>query len=291
MGEEMNSSNKYEIDYEDLAIPEVHTGKAQPSGEEPEDPDISYDTAIPEFHFKKKHKDDDDNFGTVYGVGVGPGDPELLTVKAIRVIKEADVIAAPGRDPGDSIAYRIALRAVPEIKNKPVIHIDMPLKKDQKAMDDIHLKGALSIEKYLKQGRSVAYLTLGDSTVYSTFLYLVPFLENDGFKVRYVSGISSYCAAAARLGVPLCREDQKLHIVPAAHDHETDFNAPGNFVLMKSGRMIKDLRVKLKDCSKEILAVENCGLPGERVYSGISDIPDDAGSLLVIMARDGSVKG
>ncbi|MBR6350617.1 MAG: precorrin-2 C(20)-methyltransferase, partial [Lachnospiraceae bacterium] len=89
--------------------------------------------------------------GIAYGVGVGPGDPELMTLKAVRLIKENDVIAVPGKDPKESVAHRIAAGAVPEIVNKTLVPIDFPMVKDRELIDQEHRKGAEIIEEYLEQ--------------------------------------------------------------------------------------------------------------------------------------------
>ena len=154
--------------------------------------------------------------GKAYGVGVGPGDPELMTLKAVRLIRENEVIAVPGRDAKSSAAYRIAERSVPEIAEKTLVPIYMPMARDRKKMDEEHRKGAALLEKYLDTGRNVIYLTLGDPTIYCTFSYLQHILESEGYEVELVSGIPSFCAAAARLGIPLTEWDEQLHVIPSA---------------------------------------------------------------------------
>ena len=110
--------------------------------------------------------------GTLYGIGIGPGDPELLTLKAVRQIRECAVIAVPGKSPRDSVAYRIAVQAVPEIENKKLVAVDMPMTKNRAALDAFFQAGADMLEEYLRAGEDVAFLTLGDVTIYSTYLHL-----------------------------------------------------------------------------------------------------------------------
>ena len=110
--------------------------------------------------------------GKAYGVGVGPGDPELMTLKAIRLIKEHDVIAVPGKVCEESVAYKIAKENVPDIDSKTLVPIYMPMIKDRELIKKEHEKGAKIIEEYLDQGKDVVYITLGDSTIYCTFTYL-----------------------------------------------------------------------------------------------------------------------
>ena len=141
--------------------------------------------------------------GIAYGVGVGPGDPELMTLKSCRLIKENEVIALPGKIPQETVAYRIACAAVPELADKELVPIFMPMVRDRKNLEESHRKAADIIEGYLDEGRNVVYLTLGDPTVYCTFSYIQHLLEADGYETVLVSGIPSFCAAAAALGISL----------------------------------------------------------------------------------------
>ena len=223
--------------------------------------------------------------GTAYGVGVGPGDPELMSLKAARLIKENDIIAVPGKVAEDSLAYKIAAGAVPAIAEKELLAIDMPMTKDSAKLAAAHQAGAKLMEKYLDQGKNVVFLTLGDSTVYCTFSYLQHILEADGYKVELVPGIPSFCAAAARLGISLTEWDEMLHVVPALHKAGNIGELPGNCVLMKSASRMKEVKEALKASGRSVQAVENCTLPGEKVYRSLEEIPDDAGYFSLIIAK------
>ena len=110
--------------------------------------------------------------GILYGIGVGPGDPELMTLKAVRLLKEADLIAAPGQDVRETAAFRIAVQAVPEIAEKELLPVEMPMMMDRKILEEAHRAGAKLLEDQLAAGKRIAFITLGDPTVYSTFTYL-----------------------------------------------------------------------------------------------------------------------
>ncbi len=224
--------------------------------------------------------------GLAYGVGVGPGDPELLTLKAVRLIKENDIIAVPGREPKETVAYKIAAGAVPEIAEKELVPIYMPMVKDRELIEKEHVKGARTIESYLDQGKNVVFLTLGDSTVYCTFSYLQHILEADGYKVELVNGIPSFCAAAARLGVSLTEWDEMLHILPAGHKTEDLLELPGNYVLMKSASHMKEVKDMLRKSGRSVKAVENCSMETEKIYNDLEEIPDDAGYFSLIIAKE-----
>ena len=224
--------------------------------------------------------------GIVYGVGVGPGDPELMTLKAVRLIRENRVICVPGDDPRETVAYRIAVQAVPELADKELVPIRMPMTMDAKELAENHRKGADDIEEYLEKGENVVFLTLGDSTVYCTFTYLQTLIEADGYQTELVNGIPSFCAAAARAGIPLCEWNEPLHILPAAHKIGDALDLPGNYVLMKTGTHMKEVKEMLRASGREINVVENCGMDAERVYRGIDEVPDETGYFSLIIAKE-----
>ena len=225
--------------------------------------------------------------GTAYGVGVGPGDPELMTLKAVRLIKENDVIAVPGKVPKETVAYRIAAGAAPEMAEKELVPIVMPMTKDSAALAKAHREGAGIIERYLDQGKNVVFLTLGDSTVYCTFSYLQHILEEDGYEVELVNGIPSFCAAAARLGISLTEWDEMLHILPAVHKTGDLLDLPGNYVLMKSASHMAEVKDMLRKSGRKVCAVENCTMENEKVYNDLEEIPDDAGYFSLLIAKKG----
>ncbi|MBQ9519207.1 MAG: precorrin-2 C(20)-methyltransferase, partial [Firmicutes bacterium] len=223
--------------------------------------------------------------GILYGVGVGPGDPELMTLKAVRLIEETDVIAVPGTVPEKSTAYKIALGAVPALASKQLLPIYTPMKNDRAAIKAEHKKNAQKVEKYLSAGKNVVYITLGDPTVYSTYSYLQKIIAADGFDTRYISGVTSFCAAAAQLGTPLSEWDEPLHIIPALHKKDKGFIEDGNYVLMKSGKEIPAVKKMLKKEGLSVCAVENCGMDSQKIYRDLDEIPDDAGYFLLVIAK------
>ena len=224
--------------------------------------------------------------GIAYGVGVGPGDPEYMTLKACRLIRENEIIAVPGKVPQESVAYQIAAGAVPEIAEKTLVPVWMPMVKDREKIDAQHQAAAKLFETYLDRGENVVFLTLGDSTIYCTFSYIQHYLEADGYTVELVSGITSFCAAAARLGVPLVEWDEQLHILPAVHKLEDRLEQPGNYVLMKSASKMAEVKELLRRSGRAVSMVENCCMPEEKRYYGVDEIPDDAGYFSLIIAKE-----
>lgn len=226
------------------------------------------------------------NKGIAYGVGVGPGDPELMTYRAARLIRENDVIAVPGKDPKAAVAYKIAAGVVPEIADKELVPIYMPMIRDRALIDREHQKAAKRVEGILDQGKNVVYITLGDPTVYCTFSYIQHYLEADGYRVELVPGISSFCAAAARLNLPLVEWDEQLHVVPAVHRLDHALEQPGTYVLMKSASQMAAVKEMLRKNGRKAQMVENCNMDNEKLYHSLDEIPDDAGYFSLIIAKE-----
>lgn len=224
--------------------------------------------------------------GTLYGVGVGPGDPELMTLKAVRLIRENMIIAVPGADPKETVAYKIAVQAVPELAEKELLPIYMPMTHDPEELEKNHTKGAMALEEVLDEGKNIVFLTLGDPCVYSTFSYLQKRVEKDGYHTELISGITSFCAAAARLNIPLSEWNEQLHVVPAVHRLDSTLNESGNYILMKSGKKMNQVKEILSQSGRDVLMVENCGMENEHIYRSVEEIPDDAGYYSLIIAKE-----
>lgn len=224
--------------------------------------------------------------GILYGAGVGPGDPELMTLKAVRLIRENEVIALPGPAAKETVAYQIAVQAVPELAEKTLIPVEMPMTHDREEMNRNHDRAADILEEHLKQDRNVVFLTLGDPTIYSTYLYVQKRIAARGYETCLISGITSFCAAAARTGTPLAEWNEQLHILPAVHRLDSCLDQSGNYVLMKSGRKMNQVKEILARSGRDVVMVENCGMENEHIYRGVDEIPDDAGYYSLIIAKE-----
>lgn len=222
--------------------------------------------------------------GIMYGIGVGPGDPELMTLKAAKRIRSCSVIAIPHKDRELCTAYQIARQAVPEIEEKECIYLPMPMTKEKKVLKESHDLAARAVMECLDQGDDVGFITLGDVSIYSTCSYLLDRLRKEGYVTRLECGIPSFCAAAARLGIPLVSGEEELHIVPASYQVKDALKLPGVKVLMKAGRKMEAVKEEIRRCGASAVMVENCGMPKERIYDSLEEIPDDAGyySLLIV---------
>lgn len=225
--------------------------------------------------------------GKLYGIGVGPGDPELLTLKALRLIKEADVIAVPGKIPEESIAYQIAAGAYADLTEKELLAVEMPMIRDKAALACAHEKAAEQIRKLLVQGKNVVFLTLGDPTVYSTYLYLHRRIAQAGYETEIVNGIPSFCAAAAKLNCGLVENQEPLHVIPTSDAMEDALQLSGTKVFMKAGKKIGIVKKKLLETGVSGMMIENCTMAEEKRYLSAEEIPEDAGyySLVIVKER------
>ena len=228
--------------------------------------------------------------GTLYGLGIGPGDPELLTLKALRLIRENEVIAFPGEMPQETVAYKIAVQAVPELAEKELTALPMPMTKDPKVLEETHTHAADIVENFLKNGKNVVFLTLGDPTVYSTYLYVHKKILERGLKAEIVSGITSFCAVAARLNMGLVEKAEPLHVIPASYQIEEALKLPGTKVLMKAGKKMKEVKATLQEIGAQAVMIENCGMPDEKIYANTEEIPENAGYYSLIIVKEGEKK-
>lgn len=227
------------------------------------------------------------NRGKLYGVGVGPGDPELLTRKAERIIRESAVLAVPDKGAGEKTALNII---GPLAHGKERLDCSTPMVRDQAVLDAAYDRAADAICEKLEQGKDVAFITLGDPTVYSTYLYIHRRVLSRGYGAEIIPGVPSFCAVAARLGEPLCEKAQRLMIVPASHGEVEDcLNVDANLVFMKAGRELGALKDKLADHGllDRASMVANCGMEGEAVYPRFADVPDGTGYFSVVLVKKG----
>lgn len=224
--------------------------------------------------------------GKLYGIGVGPGDPELITLKALRLTKEADVLALPGKIPQETVAYKIMKGAYPEIDEKRMIPVYFPMTKDKEELERCHTDGTNTIKKELDEGHNVVFLTLGDPTVYSTYIYVHKKIQELGYETEIISGIPSFCAVSARLNTGLVEKAEPLHVIPASYQIEEALKLPGTKVLMKAGKKMKAVKEQMKALGEEGMMIENCGMQDEKIYRNVDEIPDDAGYYSLIIVKD-----
>lgn len=191
-------------------------------------------------------------------VGMGPGDPELMTLKAVRAIREADLIAMPDTGLGASAVTAIAGDL---LKGKELLMLYMPMRGGRDAWRDAHAQAVETLKARLRQGANIAYLVLGDPMLYATGSYLMALLKPE-FEVRVIPGVTAMCAAAAELQVPLCEDRERLEIRPgfAPEDPLGD----GNVVIMKANGKLRQILEAGE--GREMYLARNIGM--DNAYAG-----------------------
>ncbi|KQT64114.1 MULTISPECIES: precorrin-2 C(20)-methyltransferase [unclassified Aureimonas] len=227
--------------------------------------------------------------GRLYGLGVGPGDPELLTLKALRILRAAPVIAYPASDSGPSIARRIVEAHLPGGQEE--IEILVPMRVDRAPAREVYDAAAGRISACLEAGRDVAVLCEGDPFFYGSFMYLFERLAAH-HPVEIVPGVSSINAAAALALRPLVARNDVLTVIPAPLGDEAIealLERAEGFVIMKLGRHMARIRALLARLGLEANAtyVERATQAGERL-SPLSDAPAETPYFSLILGYRGA---
>ncbi len=219
---------------------------------------------------------DQQSIGLFYGVGVGPGDPELITRKAERVLRAVDCIFLPAGGPGGSFVRRIVEPlALPEAKFRPV---PLCMSRDRTQDGATYARTAAEIVAELRRGKSAAWITEGDPLFYSTFLHLYGEMRRyPEVRIEIVPGVTSASAAAARAGLPVARLDERVAVVPAAYGVQCLGRLIEEFAtvfLLKVHRNFDPLLEELASLCGRVRAVylEQVGTPAERVVTDLESL-------------------
>lgn len=215
-----------------------------------------------------------ENAGTFYGIGVGPGDPELLTVKAINALKKIDVLIAPKTEKkSDSVALSIAQ---PYLKpSVEIIYQTFPMVKDFAEETEVFEANKEEILHELRGGKNVGFATLGDPMFYSTYIYIFKLLKGCGVKIETIAGVPAFLAIAAQIGRPLAYGNDILTIIPAT----AELAAIKNFldradatVLMKVYKNFPEVVDELKahGMIDDAVLVSRCGLDDEKIITDVA---------------------
>lgn len=215
--------------------------------------------------------------GIFYGVGVGPGDPELMTRKAERILRAVDWIFLPsGERSGSSFVGRIVEPlGLPAEKFRPV---SLCMSRDRTADGNAYARTAAAIVQELSQGKSAAWIAEGDPLFYSTFAHLLRELRRyPDVQVEIVPGVTSVSAAAARAGVPAARLDERVAVVPASYGVERLPELLQEFAtvfLLKVNTNFDQLLAELALVRSPVRAVyvEEVGTPSERVVTNLESL-------------------
>lgn len=219
--------------------------------------------------------------GKLFGVGVGPGDPELITVKAVRVIKEADIIfTAASTKNNYSLAVEIASPYISPLAL--IIILSFPMTKDIKEVETAWTNNARQIATALKQGKNAVFLTLGDPTTYSTFGYILKKMAcvMPEAEIETIPGITSFHAASARLNRILVEGEESLLVTSGAYGGDRIRSVDGveNVAIVKAYKNIKDINKALKETGliHKSIAVSKCGRENEQIIEDIDVLENKA---------------
>ncbi len=227
--------------------------------------------------------------GVLYGLGVGPGDPELITLKAARVLNSVDAVYAAASSKNDySLAVSIARPHIPDLT--PIRVLKFPMSADGDERQDAWTANARILIEEMEQGRRLAFITLGDAMTYSTYGYLLREVKRlaPHLPVISVPGITSYQAAAASLNTPLVEAEESLMVLSGAEggDHlRRCVAAPDTVVFLKAYRNVEDIVAALDEAGRleTSVGVTRCSLPDEQVTADIREFVDRRASYWTLI--------
>lgn len=230
-----------------------------------------------------------------YGIGVGPGDPELITLKALNRLKAADIIIAPkARIKGESVARDIVEKVLDV--EKEFIELEFPMTKDREELAKRYRSAAELITGKIAEGKSIAYLTIGDPLLYSTYIYLLNALKDAApdLEVETIPGIAAYSATASRFGYSLAERDERVCICPVPKtmgELREVIEQNDTIVIMKVAKKLPDVLALLEEMGliKDTILGSRTGLEGEKMINGADgpfDVTEKEGYLSTLIVRN-----
>ena len=234
--------------------------------------------------------------GTLYGIGVGPGDPELITVKGARLLRQCQHVFVPKpRMAADSVALSVA--AIYLNPSSQVHELIFPMTSDRADLSRHWKASAGEIATVLKSGEDACFLTLGDPLLYSTYIYLLRELKAlwPGARVVTVPGVTAFSAAAALSGFPVGERKETVTIIPTADDLadvQRALSGGGTVILMKIGRRLREVLNLLEEAKviDHSVFVSHAGMENERVETDLRLLRAEdpqAGYLSIILTHAG----
>ncbi len=227
--------------------------------------------------------------GTLYGIGLGPGDPELITLKAARLIENATTIAYPTLAGGDSFARAIAKDLIKEGTRE--IRMDVPMTTERQPAQNAYDAGAAQISKILETGENIVCLCEGDPFFYGSFMYLYARLSRD-FDIEVIPGVTSITACATRAGMPLAARNERLTVLPGPlpeAELKTRIEGAESVVIMKVGRHLAKIKTVIDGLglTDQATYVERATLP-EEVVLPLAQAPEKAPYFSMILLTKGA---
>jgi precorrin-2/cobalt-factor-2 C20-methyltransferase len=226
--------------------------------------------------------------GKLYVIGVGPGDPELLTIKGMRILNSISCICVPkGREEGSSLALSIVEKVV-ALANKEIIEAHFPMRKTKSSheatiseLDATWNETVRTVSDRLNRGIDMAFITIGDPTIYSTFFYLYDRLieTNPDLDIEIIPGVSSITASAARAKISLGLADEKIAVLPATYVENLKeiLEKFDTVVLMKVHRVFGKVVAILDEMGLTARAayIVRAGMVDEKIFRDIKTLKED----------------
>lgn len=210
--------------------------------------------------------------GKLYGIGVGPGDPELLTVKAKGMLEGAAVIAYPVNRRGEESTAMEIVRGAVDVSGKRVIELIFSMDPDDNVRRRCRSDAVKELAGILDEGQDIAMVTLGDVGVYSTYMYVDEEIKGLGYETEVVPGIPSFCSGAAKARIPLVIGDEGLAVVSMAKNNEASLESAlsgfDNVVVMKAWNSMGSLLESIERHGmgkKNATVISNIGMEGEYI--------------------------
>ena len=187
------------------------------------------------------------------GIGVGPGDPDLLTVKAVNAIQNADIIMCPAsKEDRPSIAFSVVSSLIDKSKNQEIIKLIFPMTKDKDILEETWKRNAKIMAEKVLLGKNVVYLTVGDPYLYSTWIYMHKDLKENfpDMEISVIPGIVSLFTFASKVGVSIAEGAEKVAIIPSCYDLSSVKEIAKNsesMIFLKDGRYFDQVIDVLKE--------------------------------------------
>ncbi len=229
----------------------------------------------------------------LYGIGVGVGDPELLTIKAVKALEASDVVILPRANTKNySTAFEIAKGYMKEDIEK--VYVDFTTVDDDDERSEDRKQYADVVNKCVEEGKTMSFITIGDPMTFSTFVYVMELLEKK-VEIESIPGVTSFASITSRLNTPLVMGDETLKIVPVSKDTNIakEIESAENLIFMKVTRNLERLKEAFRKTNnmENVVLISNCGKESEKIFYDLEDITrDDISYFSTILLKKGGVK-
>ncbi len=230
--------------------------------------------------------------GKLYGVGVGPGDSKLLTLKAKEVLESVDVVAVPVKAPGEVSTALSIVRPVVDLKNKEIMPVIFKMEHSPEKRAECRKQAAGQLMEQLDMGKDVAMIVLGDISVYSTYHLAFKYIREKGYETENIPGISAFSGGAALAQISLVEGDQNMMVISSLKGTEAleaSLKACDNLVVMKAGSSMAKITeiLKTRGLEDKAVALSNIGMDDE--YIGPPDENRKYGYFTTLIIKKGGL--